>query len=351
MNMLEMKIPDSIRTESELENFYSEPYPETVQMMKRLDGDIMILGAGGKMGPSLAHLAANSVKNAGSGQKVLAVSRFGDEEIRHWLEDRGVTTISCDLSDYEAVQSLPRIRNVIFMAGRKFGESGSQSLTWLMNTIVPGNVARIFADSRIVVFSTGCIYDFARPEGGGSKEEDLPHPVGEYAYSCLARERVFEYYSIHSGTGVLFFRLNYAIDLRYGVLLDIGEAVYNGLPVDLSVSTVNIIWQGDANNRALLSLEHAASPPFRLNVAGSDMISVKEIAERFAGIFGCSVHFTGSDSGKAYLSNAERSVELFGSPRISLDKMIDWVASWIRTGGRTLLKPTKFQVTDGNYLS
>jgi nucleoside-diphosphate-sugar epimerase len=346
-----MELPKRITSEDQLKQVLATPYPELVQMMQRLDGDIMILGVGGKMGPSLAHLARNACNEANVQKRIIGVSRFSDKMQQKTLHSVGVETICCDLMNVDEVNALPKVKNVIFMAGRKFGVFGSETLTWMINTIVPGNVARAFKDSNIVVFSTGCVYALESAASGGSVETDPPSPIGEYAYSCLGRERIFEHYSRLHGTPALLFRLNYAIDLRYGVLLDIARDVCAGKPVDVSVSVVNVIWQGDANSRALLCLEHTASPPTMLNVTGPEILSVPTLAQEFARLFGVGVQFCGVDTGKAYLSSAARCVSLFGPPRVSVQQMIEWVAEWIRIGGRTLGKPTQFRVADGQFLS
>ncbi|MBN1902833.1 NAD(P)-dependent oxidoreductase [Candidatus Sumerlaeota bacterium] len=343
MNLWDM---ETIQTEESLDDFLATPYPETIEMMRRIKGDIVILGAGGKMGVSLARVALNACKLTGIRKKIIGV----DVSIPDKLVSLGVEVIECDLLDPDKVNLLPLADNVIFMAGRKFGVKGSEELTWMINAIVPYNVGNRYVNSRIVAFSTGCVYPLVSFESGGCRETDPPDPVGEYANSCLARERVFEYFSRHRLTPLLLFRLNYSIDLRYGVLLDIAQNVFDEKPVDLSVGYVNCIWQGDAINRALLCLEHAACPPAILNVTGDWMLPVKDLAEKFAEIFAKKVGFCGKDSGKAYLSNTARSVELFGKPRVSVDNMIQWVADWIKMGGATLDKPTHFQVTDGQFL-
>ncbi|MBM3335965.1 epimerase, partial [Candidatus Sumerlaeota bacterium] len=260
-------------------------------------------------------------------------------------------TIVCDLANVEDMARLPKVKNVIFMVGRKFGVAGSEHDTWVTNTVIAGNAAATFRESNIVAFSTGCVYPLVSPQTGGSVETDATIPVGEYGNSCLGRERVFQYFSARYGTHVLLFRLNYAIDMRYGVLLDIAQAVFSGEPVDMSVSTANVIWQGDANNRALLCLEHTANPPAALNVTGPELLYVKDLAAQFAKIFGVTVRFKGNNSGIAYLSNAARSIALFGPPRVSVEQMVQWIANWVRLGGRTLGKPTHFQVTDGQFLA
>lgn len=343
-------LPRQIETEEELDELLARPYPETVELMKRLEGDIIILGVGGKMGPSLARLAVNAVREAGVAKKVIGVARFSDPSLRDWLHKYGVETITCDLSDFDAVRALPKAANVLYLAGRKFGAVGSEAQTWIQNVVVPSYVGQAFRDSRIVAFSTGCVYALLGPESGGSTEADPPAPVGEYANSCLGRERVFENYSRQYGTPVLLYRLNYAIDLRYGVLDDIGRKVAAGEPVDLTVGAANCIWQGDANNRALLCLEHAGSPPVALNITGPETLSVREVALEFGRLLGREVTFTGTEGNKCYLSNASRSIELFGPPRVPVSRLIEWSARWIERGGRNLNKPTHFTVTDGQFL-
>jgi len=341
-------VPDTIASEEQLENVLAAPYPETVDLMRRLEGDILILGAGGKMGPSLAHLAREAVRAAGVPKRVIAVSRFSERER---LARVGVETIACDLLDEAALRTLPRARNVIFMAGRKFGVLGAEAAFWTTNAVLPADVARTFCDANIVAFSTGCVYALVAPATGGSVETDPIAPVGEYAWSCAARERVLEHFAGRHGTKMLFFRLNWAIDLRYGVLLDVAQSVFARRPVDVTVNAANMIWQGDANNRVLLCLQHTANPPAALNVTGPELLSIEALAREFGQRFGVEVAFVGVDLGRAYLSNAARSIALFGPPKVSVARMIDWVADWVARGGRTLGKPTHYQVTDGQFLS
>lgn len=338
--------------ETQLEEYLSRPGAATIELMRQMEGDILILGAGGKMGPTLSLLAANACREAGVPKQIIAVSRYSDTEARERLEKRGVSTISCDLADNEAVRRLPDAPNVIFMAGRKFGEIGTEAQTWIMNVVVPANVAQRYSSSRIVCFSTGCVYPLLPPDHSGSTEKDAPAPVGEYASSCLGRERVFEHYSRTNGTPVLIYRLNYAIDLRYGVLNDIATRVASGQPVDISVPFVNVIWQGDANNRALLCLQHATSPPRTLNVTGEGKVSVEWVARELAQRMGKDVRFTEKEGElqKAYLSDATESMRLFGRPEISIETMLDWTAHWVMQGGKMLNKPTHFTVTDGQFL-
>ena len=339
------------KSELELEAFMSTPSEQLVNFMRDLDGDITILGVAGKVGVTLGKMAVRAVKAAGVGKKVIGVSRFSDAENRRKLEEAGIETIACDLLDRDSVDKLPAAKNVIFLAGRKFGTTGAQHLTWASNTIVPANVACHYASSDIVAFSTGCVYNFTPSFSGGAIESDEPAPLGEYAQSTLGRERIFEYYSSTAGTPICIFRLNYAIDLRYGVLYDIASKVYGGAQVDLSVGTFNCIWQGDVLERALLSLRLCSSPPSIVNITGPETISVRWAAEEFGQRFGRKAVFSGTEdcAAQGYLSNAAYSFGLFGYPTVTLAEMIDMTASWVAAGGTSLGKPTYFEHRDGKY--
>ncbi len=310
--------------------------------MDRLDGDILILGASGKMGPSLARLCRRAADAAGRPRRIVAVSR-------NPVSVDGVQTISCDLLDRAAVARLPACPNVLYLAGRKFGSSGSPELTWAMNTIVPAIVAEHFRQARIVVFSTGNVYPFRKPASGGSVETDAPGPVGEYAQSCLGRERVFEYYSRRHALRCLFFRLNYAVDLRYGVVVDIARRVYTGEPVDLTVPAFNAIWQRDANSYALRSLEHCESPPRILNVTGAETLLVRDTANWFAARFGRTCRFAGNEGPAALLSDASACHTILGAPEVGARELLEGVAAWVEAGGESLDKPTHFEVADGRF--
>jgi len=314
-----------------------------------LRGDILVLGAGGKMGPSLAKLAKMAVDKAGVSKRVLAVSRFGDPVVRQDLLDHGIEIISADLLDEDALNGLPDIENVIYMAGTKFGTTGHEHFTWAMNAYLPGRVATKFKDSRIVVFSTGNVYPLSPVGTKGPSESSAPGPIGEYAQSCLGRERIFEHFSRANGTPVLIYRLNYAIDLRYGVLLEIAKAVRSGKPIDLSMGFVNIIWQGDANQIALRSLALCASPPAILNVTGSASISVRWIAIEFGKLFGMGPKFENNEQPTALLSDASRMEALFPFQKMSVAEMIRMTAEWLERGGQLLNKPTHFQERTGKF--
>ncbi len=338
-----------IETEQQLEEKLSAPSRQDIEFMRRLAGDVMVLGAGGKMGPSLARRCERAIKAAGVQKRVIAVSRFPSPEARAELEASGVETVSCDLLNRDEVDRLPDCENVLYLAGRKFGSADRSDLTWASNAVVPAYVAHRYQSSRIVAFSTGNVYPFVLPESGGSVETDEPAPRGEYAQSCLGRERVFEFFSRERGTPCLLFRLNYAVDLRYGVLVDIARKVFAGTPVDLTVSFFNVIWQGDANSYALRSLELCESPPRVLNVTGGEIVSVREAAEFFAQRFQRQAIFSGQDAGLALLNNAALCRQLLGEPEMTLEELMNLVAHWIEVGGKSLNKPTKFEVADGKF--
>ncbi len=339
----------SPETEAELESLLSAPLPSDVEAMRRLSGDAIILGAGGKMGPSLARRIKRATEAAGANRRVIAVSRFSSPQSCDELNSAGVETISCDLLDRNQIANLPACENVFFLAGRKFGSTERADLTWAINSYTPGLVAERYRDSRIVVFSTGNVYPFVKMTSGGSVETDAPLPHGEYAQSCLGRERIFEYFSQTHGARSLIFRLNYAVDLRYGVLMDIARKVYESQPVNLSVACFNVIWQGDANSYALRSLELCESPPRILNVTGPETVSTRRAAEFFAERFGREAIFQGAEADAALLSNASLCHRLLGYPSVTLGELMEMAANWIVVGGASLSKPTHFEVVDGRY--
>jgi len=333
-------------TEEDLEERLSRPTDAVRATLGSLAGDILVLGAGGKMGPSLARMARRALP---AGREVIAVSRFSSPAAREGLERHGVRTIACDLLDPGAVAGLPDAANVIFMAGQKFGTRDAPGLTWMINAVLPAFVAARYRSARIVVFSTGCVYALATPESGGSREEDPLDPPGEYAHSCIARERVFTHHARMQGTPLLMYRLNYAIDLRYGVLHDIATKVWRDEPFDVTTGHVNLIWQGDANARAIQSLARATNPPEVLNVTGRECISTRSLAERFAELFGKRPLVTGREAPTAWLADASKSLAWFGEPTVSLEEMITLTADWIRAGGGSLGKPTHFEARDGRF--
>ena len=327
----------------------SRPTPDVVEAMEEMTGDLLILGVGGKMGPTLAKLAKHAIDESGSSKRVIGVSRFSAPDLRADLNQAGIETVVCDLLSETELQALPEVPNMIFMAGRKFGSTGNEPLTWAMNTYMPGRVAEKYRNSRIVVFSTGNVYPLTPISHGGATETHLVEPVGEYAQSCLGRERVFEHAANQFGTPLAILRLNYAIDLRYGILMDIAEKVYSEKAVDITMGAANVIWQGDANAVVLRSLMHCQNPPIILNLTGPEIISIRWLATRFGEIFGKVPVFEGTEANTALLNNAARCHQLFGYPRISLEQMVQWVAHWVEIGGVTLGKSTKFEVRDGKF--
>lgn len=338
----------TIETEEQLDAHLSEPTPEVVETMRRLNGDIVILGVAGKMGPSLARMARRASDSAGVRRRIFGVARFSSGG-RDELEAHGITTIPCDLLDEKDVARLPIAPNVIFMAGRKFGSAADHAATWAINSYLPGVICRRYRASRIVAFSTGNVYGLTPIDAGGSKETDAPDPIGEYAISCLGRERVFEHFSRSLEIPLALIRLNYACDLRYGALVDLAQRIAAGEPIDLSMGYFNTIWQGDANAMTLCAFHHVAVPPFVVNVTGPEILSVRTVSERLARLMNKPVRLTGIEPATALLSNAQRGLELRGPPRIAADQLIEWVALWMAQGGRTLGKPTHFEVRDGRF--
>ena len=345
-----MVCTEKITTQEKLEALLAVPSDALGEMMGRLEGDIMILGIAGKIGVSLGLQAMEAIRRAGVDKKIYGVSRFSKCGEREKLDAAGIITIPCDLLEREQVSRLPQVRNVIFMAGRKFGTEGSEAETWAMNVIVPALVAEHFRASRIVVFSTGCVYPLRSVREGGCTEEVPPAPVGEYSQSCLGRERIFQYYARKYGTEILLFRLNYAIDLRYGVLNDIGRAIWEGRPVNNTVGYFNVIWQGDVTANALLSLELTRNPYEILNVTGPETAGVEETALLMGKLMGKEVHFSCEKPGEySYLNNSGKTCRLLGYPRVSLNEMIRLQAEWISNGGLSIGKPTHFEVNNGKF--
>jgi len=340
---------DLIESVEILEERLATPTALDCETLRRLEGDIIILGAGGKMGPSLARRIRRAADAVGKRHRVIAVSQFSSAPLVDELNRAGIQTIVCDLLNRNEVVKLPLCANVLFLSGRKFGSTDRPDLTWATNTIIPSHVASRYRSSRIVAFSTGNVYPLVRLHSGGSVETDACAPVGEYAQSCLGRERVFEYYSRKYGTPCLLFRLNYAVDLRYGVLVDIARNVFTRHPVSLTVPALNVIWQGDANSYALRCLEHCSSPARVLNVTGPEIISVRGTAEYFAELFHRKPVFKGKEGERAFLSNASLCHSLLGLPKVKLEMLLKWIAHWVERGGTSLEKPTKFEVADGRY--
>ncbi|HET6883220.1 MAG TPA: NAD(P)-dependent oxidoreductase [Pirellulales bacterium] len=334
--------------ELQLDELLSRPTRRVIDTLARLPGGVIVLGVSGKMGKSLARMVRRAGEMSGAPRRVIGVARFA-EGGEDRLQKHGIETVRCDLLDEKQVRGLPDAENVIFMAGRKFGSTGDEPTTWAMNAWLPAIVCRRYRQSRMVVFSTGNVYGLVPADGGGSRETHAPQPVGEYAMSCLARERLFGYFSDQCAIPIATVRLNYACDLRYGVLVDLAHQILRGEPVDLGMGYFNTIWQRDANAQALMALAHAATPPWTVNVTGTERLSVKQVSERLAELLDAPVRFVGEEAPTALLSDSSLAVEQFGAPSMPAEQLIDWVAHWIRRGGRTLGKPTHFESRTGKY--
>jgi nucleoside-diphosphate-sugar epimerase len=339
----------SIQDVTQLEDLLSQPTEGVVRALGSLEGDIIILGAAGKMGPTLARMAKRASETAGKKRRVIGVSRFSSSSLENRLLSWGVETVRCDLLDLASLARLPDAANVVFMAGMKFGSTGQEWLTWAINSFLPGLVANRFRDSRIAVFSTGNVYGLSPVSRGGSREQDALNPSGEYAMSCLGRERIFEHFGRANKTKMAILRLNYASELRYGVLVDIAQRVNAGQPVSLSMGYLNTIWQADASAMSLESLRCATAPPQVINITGPALLSVRSVAEEFGKKLGKPVRFEGVESSDALLSNASKSHGLFGLPRVSAQQIIDWTADWVHKGKPTLAKPTHFEERAGQF--
>jgi nucleoside-diphosphate-sugar epimerase len=338
-------LPDRFASLEALDELMTRPTRAVVDDMARVDGDLLILGVAGKMGPTLARLA----KRATPARRIVGVARFSDPAVREQLAAHGIETIACDLLDRAQIAALPEAPNVIFAAGHKFGASGAPALTWAMNAHVPALVAERFKAARIVAFSTGNVYGLTPVGSGGAGEATAPAPVGEYAQSCLGRERMFEFFSQRHGTPGRIVRLNYAIDMRYGVIHDVAAKIQRGDPVDVTMGHANVIWQGDANAQVLRCLAHCTAPTSPINVTGPETISIRWLAHQLAARMGCEAHVVGEEAPTALLSDTTQAAALFGYPQVPLGRLIDWVADWVSSGGKSLGKPTKFEVRDGDF--
>jgi len=339
----------TIQTVEQLEDLLSEPTQAVVEAMRRIPGDIILLGVGGKIGPSLARMARRASDIARVKRRVIGVSRFSDEGERRKLEAQGVETLQCDLLDEEAVDKLPMATNVIYLAGLKFGSSDRVATTWAMNTYLPSIICRRFRSSRIVAYSTGAVYGLSRVSAGGSTEGDAPEPVGEYAMSCLGRERMFEYFSRTANIPVALIRLFYACEVRYGVMVDLAQKIANDEPIDVSMGWFNVIWQGDNNAMTLLALEHAASPPFVLNITGPELLSIRDVATAMGERMDRKPKFSGAEQETTCAGNAAGAQKLFGLPCVNAERLMEWAVDWVKRGGEYLGKPTHFEVRDGRY--
>lgn len=344
-----MKFPEKIDNEEQLEELLSRPSHEAAELFGQLEGDLIFLGIAGKMGPSLAHMAARACESAGVKKRIIGVSRFSSPAEKKVIEDWGIEVIPGDLLNPDFIKSLPKVRNVFFLAGMKFGAVENLSLTWAVNSYMPAMIAEHFRDSRIAAFSTGCVYPLVSTASGGSRESDTPQPVGEYAMSCLGRERMFEYGSKQYNTAVTLIRLNYSVELRYGVLVDIAQKVKNKEPIDLSMGHFNVIWQGDANDAILRSIGLAQSPARILNITGEEILSVRQIAEDFGELFDIKPLFIGEEAKTALLSNASYAHHLFGKPKVPIQQVMKWIVMWMNENQRLLGKPTHYEVRDGKY--
>ncbi|MFC2087038.1 NAD-dependent epimerase/dehydratase family protein [Bacteroidota bacterium] len=344
--------PNKILNTNELDELMSTPSKELVELMKQLEGDILFLGVAGKMGPTLARMTLRATSESGRKRRIIGVSLFGnpdEENKRMKLEESGIETIKGDLLERKFLDELPKVENVIFMAGMKFGSEGNLPLCWAMNTYVPALVTEYFRTSRIVVFSTGTVYPLVAVSSGGSLETDASGALGEYAQSCLGRERMFEYGSKRYGNPIINVRLNYSVEMRYGVIVDIALKVKNDKPVDLKMGYFNVIWQGDASNLILQCFSQCTSPANVINITGPEILSVRKVAEEFGKIFNKKPKFVGKEADTALLSNAQKAFSLFGKPKVTVSKVIEWTADWILNERELLNKPTKFEIRDGKY--
>ena len=337
------------RDEAGLEELLSRPTKGVLEALGKLPGDIVILGVAGKMGVTLAMMARRALDQLNRKDKVIGVARFSNPAAQKKLNDAGIEIIRCDLLNRDEVLALPDAPNVLFLAGQKFGTASGPELTWAMNTLVPANACEKYSLSRIVAFSTGCVYPLTQVAYGGSREGDALGPPGDYANSCVGRERIFTYFSNKNQTPVAIFRLNYAIDFRYGVLLDVAQKVYKGEAFDVTMGHVNVIWQGDANAQAIQCLAHANSPPAVFNITGPETISLRALAHRFGEKFEKEAKIVGEEAPTAWLNNAGKAQQTFGYPSVSLEQMIEWVAQWVEQGGSTLGKPTHFEERQGKF--
>ncbi len=344
-----IELPEKIDSEEQLDELISRPYDELVNFFSKLDGDIQILGINGKIGPSLARMARRACDQAGVRKTITGVDRNFSPEQRSGFNKIGIDTIEGDLLDVNFVNGLPEAENIFFLAGMKFGAVDNLPMTWAINSYLPAIVAEKFKNSSIAAFSTGCVYPLVPVNSGGSVESDPPVAIGEYAQSCLGRERMFEYGSLRYKTKCVLIRLNYSVELRYGVLVDIATKVQKREPIDLSMGHFNVIWQGDVNNYVLRSLQMAASPARIINLTGPDLLSVRNVAIEFGNLMGIEPLFVGKESETALLSNSSEAHRQFGQPAVGISNVIRWIAGWLMEERRLLGKPTHFEVRDGKY--
>jgi nucleoside-diphosphate-sugar epimerase len=342
-------LPQTITSVEELDELLSRPTPAVVDAFRQLDGDLLVLGVGGKMGPTLARMAARAAQLAGKNSRIWGVARFSNPKLPAWLEEHGVQSWQADLLDPQQIAKLPEAAVVVVMTALKFGASGRPADTWAVNCWLPAAICQRFPTSRLIAFSTGNVYPLTPVVRGGSVETDPLSPVGEYAASCVGRERLYEYFSRRQGTRISIIRLNYACEVRYGVLVDLAQQIVRGEPIDLSMGAVNVIWQGDANAMALAALAHAQSPPFVVNVAGPETLSVRWVCQQMGQWLGRDPSFTGDEGRDALLSNGQFGHSLWGYPRVPIQRLMRWVVDWLQKGGEVWDRPTKFQVRDGSF--
>jgi hypothetical protein len=333
----------------QLEELLSRPTPEVVDTLRRLEGDLIVLGVGGKIGPTLARMARRASDAAGINRRIIGVARFSSPELPRRLESWGIETIRCDLLDRQKLNSLPESPNVLYLAAMKFGSTGQEAMTWAMNAYLPGMVCEKYRSSRIVAYSTGNVYAMTPVGRGGAAEDSAIGPIGDYAMSCLGRERVFTHFSQTLGIPVALLRLNYAHEMRYGIMVDIAQQAMAGRPINVAMGYFNAIWQGDSNAMTLRAFDHVAAPPRAINIAGPEELSVRRVAGEFGRLMDKPVELTGSEAADALLSDGRLGCELLGPPGVGAEQMIRWIADWQIRGGPTLGKPTKFQVRDGRF--
>jgi nucleoside-diphosphate-sugar epimerase len=344
-----MSLPTYIESESELESLLTQPSSALVNFIRKVSSPLLVLGAGGKMGPTLAVLAKRAAEQANHPLEVIAVSRFSDEATRSWLEEQKVKTFSCDLLDRNAIGALPNTQNIIYLVGLKFGTADDPSTTWAMNTLVPANIAERFQSSRIVALSTGNVYPLSDVSKAGSLETDPLTPIGEYPNAAVARERLFEFFSRRNGTSVALVRLFYAVELRYGILVDLAQRIVSGEAIDLANGSFNCIWQGDANEMIIRSLLLAASPPSVWNLCSPEIYNVRSVAVELGDLMGIAPMFKGAEAPTALLGNSHRLCSALATSPANIKTVLRWTAAWVKSGGRNLNKPTHFETRDGKY--
>jgi nucleoside-diphosphate-sugar epimerase len=342
--------PEKIGSVEQLEELLSRPTDYCIEALSRTKGDIIILGVAGKMGPTLARMAKRALVAANaSSRKVIGVARFSNAQHQNELEQHGIQTIKADLLDQKQLDKLPDAENVVYMPAMKFGSTGAEALTWAMNSYLPGMCAQRYESSKIVAFSTGNIYGLTPVVRGGPTESAELNPSGDYAMSCLGRERIFEHFSRVNKTPVAIIRLNYATEMRYGVFVDVAQSVWSDQEINLAMGAMNAIWQGDANAMTLASFDHVSTPPFILNLSGPELFSLRRVASDFGRMMNKTARFSGDEASDALISNCQKCHRLFGYPQVAPQRMMEWIAQWVMSGGASLGKPTHFETRDGKF--